>query len=474
MQNCSKALLCAALFAVLFSLGTTAQEKNSLAEFRRLHDELRDKMADDLIAATIYLESKIEVDPESEDLNVLRQSLASRLASEGNFKAANEQFAKLLEFQLQHAQDARNQYGAWMTIQSMQEVAEESGNTASLNEAIELAYIRLTKFDANLLPVSQLAVLKARLLADDGKDKEAKDLVEEHVAKLAKTNATSDATEESMQAYVAMFRALTDEGEDNELWFDQSKKELEALVAAAIQKYPDSLPLQSSYAETQLLKITRWSQEDPDKTKELIDTALSTLEPFANKNAAVRATLKRIELYKMQMSSAKPKESLVGKPAPDWDIDGWVNTIDMQREDLDGKVVLLDFWAMWCGPCIATFPHLRKWREEFGDEDFEIVGVTTYYNFEWDEEKNRASRSRKDVSAADERQTIARFLEHHKLEHPVIVTPEGSGMNGQYGVRGIPHVVLIDKEGVVQLIKTGAGKETAAAIQKKIEELLGS
>jgi peroxiredoxin len=67
---------------------------------------------------------------------------------------------------------------------------------------------------------------------------------------------------------------------------------------------------------------------------------------------------------------------------------------------------------------------------------------------------------------------LAKFLEHHQLEHPVLVTPKGSEMAGQYGVRGIPHVVLIDREGVVQLVKTGAGEATAKEIHAKIKELV--
>ena len=77
------------------------------------------------------------------------------------------------------------------------------------------------------------------------------------------------------------------------------------------------------------------------------------------------------------------------------------------------------------------------------------------------------------MSPEQERQTLASFLEHHQLEHPVIVTPDGSKMNDDYGVQGIPHVVLIDQDGVVQLVKTGAGEATAKAIEAKIKELLG-
>jgi thiol-disulfide isomerase/thioredoxin len=158
--------------------------------------------------------------------------------------------------------------------------------------------------------------------------------------------------------------------------------------------------------------------------------------------------------------------------APEWDIDGWANTVGVTRKSFEGQVVLLDFWAMWCGPCIATFPHLREWREEFGDQGFEIVGVTQYYNFEWDDEQKRASRASDEITPQQERETLARFLEHHQLEHPVMVAPKNSEMSSNYGVKGIPHAVLIDRDGTVQLVKTGAGPATAKEIHDKIKELL--
>ena len=461
-----------AALTVLPAVRSFTQETNGLDAFRKLHNELREKMAEDLVVATTFLESRIESSPDSEDLNVLRQSLASRLAAEGNFTAANEQYSRLIDFQIRHVDQPQSQFGLWMTIQSMRAVAEESGNSKSLSAAVGRAHDALSGDDAQLHPASQVAVLKGRLLVDDDKDDAAQALIQSQLEKLEAANQPIRATDESMQAYVAMLRTLCDEGEDNELWLEDSITKIQSVTQRAIDLFPDSVPLQTSYAETQLLRITRWNQDDVKATNELIDRVLSKLEQFASKNPAVRATLKRIELRKMELSSVKPKESLVGKPAPEWDIDEWVNTIDMDRDDLEGKVVLLDFWAMWCGPCIATFPHLREWREEFGDEKFEIVGVTAYYNYQWDDEKERASRSKEEVSPVEERQTIASFLDHHKLEHPVIVTPEGSKMSSQYGVRGIPHVVLIDQEGVVQLVKTGAGEATAREIHAKIKDLL--
>ena len=270
-----------------------------------------------------------------------------------------------------------------------------------------------------------------------------------------------------------MLRALSGEDSVNDAWRDQGRKMLVGAVDQAIKKYPDSLPLQNEYADTQFLMITRWGQDDAEATKKRMESATKTLSGFAAKNPSVLATLRRLQVHKERIESAKPVETMVGKPAPAWDIDGMVNSEDdVTLESMKGKVVVLDFWAMWCGPCIATFPHLKQWREEYGEKGFEIVGVTQYYNYQWDEEKKRASRAQEDVSTWEERDTLKSFLDHHKLKHPVIVNPKESEMSSDYGVRGIPHVVLIDQEGVVQLVKTGAGKATAEEIEAKIKELL--
>ena len=136
-------------------------------------------------------------------------------------------------------------------------------------------------------------------------------------------------------------------------------------------------------------------------------------------------------------------------------------------------MVLLDFWSVWCGPCIASFPHLRDWHDEFGDDGLQIVGVTRYYNYTWDEDAERATRvAGKDVSPEEERSMLKSFLAKHELKHPTIITPEGSSMQSDYGVTGIPHAVLIDREGIVQLVKVGSGRANAEAIKAKIEELM--
>ena len=149
------------------------------------------------------------------------------------------------------------------------------------------------------------------------------------------------------------------------------------------------------------------------------------------------------------------------EPAPELKILEWIGQEPVKFSSLRGKIVLLDFWATWCVPCIATFPRLRDWHKKYGGDDFVILGVTKYYG----------RTDGKPMTPLQEYDFLSEFKQKHQLPYDfVIAEPFEDSM--KYGVSAYPTTVLLDRSGVVRYIGIGAGTEESENLEEMIKKLL--
>jgi peroxiredoxin len=142
------------------------------------------------------------------------------------------------------------------------------------------------------------------------------------------------------------------------------------------------------------------------------------------------------------------KMDLVGVAAPAWMKTAPLGTAPSSMAQLRGRVVLLDFWASWCGPCRMLAPRLSALKDKFGAQGLTVVGMTT-----------------------DEAEKAAVFAERHQMRYGVVVDKDGDTTRA-YGVSALPTMILVDKKGIVREVFIGYDPSGDARLEAAVKALL--
>ncbi len=194
-------------------------------------------------------------------------------------------------------------------------------------------------------------------------------------------------------------------------------------------------------------ELRKLNMSQPDAIKSALAGTTKYLEAHPNGEFSYLFNSLQERLTAVAERTANWEKIKEGAEAPDFT----AKTIDnktVKLSDLKGKVVLLDFWATWCGPCLMELPNVKKLYAAYKDKGFEIIGI----------------------SADETVEDLSKLVEQEDLQWPQIFDggDKADSIQEQYGVMKYPTTILLDKEGKISAIDV-RGEEMEAAVKKLIE-----
>ncbi len=331
---------------------------------------------------------------------------------------------------------------AWIAVPA---AAQEPPATAppAQSEAVEKLDLKYRE-QFRELHRRQIAELVALAVKSRGAEAEAADrrlfalAIEQNLCQVAQDEAARclkvGASARDVRALAALVQALAraDRGQHGQILVDwkellQSARGEEVEVALAV-------------GEATLQRLIQ--NGDYGVARDLCDLACAGESPAEVRDhfAARKARLDRI---------GKPAPAIAGK-----DVDGR----PVATADLRGKVVLVEFWATWCPPCVAAIPHLQELERRFGDQGFVILGVNVDAMHEDARESKQALN------------TVRRFLVRHGVTWTNLMSGEGpADLARAFGVEEVPVNFLVGRDGTVIAVEQ-SGEALDRAIVEAIQK----
>jgi cytochrome c biogenesis protein CcmG, thiol:disulfide interchange protein DsbE len=158
------------------------------------------------------------------------------------------------------------------------------------------------------------------------------------------------------------------------------------------------------------------------------------------------------------VDSCLARAKMLGSPAPAIRVTDFLDLQPTSLADLRGRVVMLDFLAPWCAPCLAEIPEVNALQSRHSGQGLVVLGVTSYYGFYGDREK---------VAPEEERALVKTLKAARHAEFGWMMGPRDN--EKAYAVRGLPAAALIDKSGNLRYLKTSPDLKE---LERRIQHLL--
>ncbi len=144
-------------------------------------------------------------------------------------------------------------------------------------------------------------------------------------------------------------------------------------------------------------------------------------------------------------SGATPPDATAeAKPAPEFRLAS-LDGAEISPQDFAGEVVLIDFWATWCGPCHAQADILKQLHEEFSAKDVRFLAI----------------------SLGEPEEIVREFVADRPYPYPVLIDPEDQ-LSLDLGIYVLPTIMVIDREGAVAFLRPGVS--TAETLRRVLYE----
>ncbi len=186
---------------------------------------------------------------------------------------------------------------------------------------------------------------------------------------------------------------------------------------------------------------THQSQQQPSRRWLYINTVVAGLLIIAAGFGLVWANQP-----KPTVGATKPTAQPSGQIAPDFTLKTLAGET-VSLSDFRGKVVLVNFWASWCPPCVAELPTIHQFYQTHQADGFVVLAVNAQENYG----------------------TVSGFINQHAYTFPVLLDPDSAAANA-YGIRALPTSFILDKNGGIQYVHRG--EIDTDTLQKVVEPLL--